>query len=220
MAEEPAVTLGHVALHYRNAAEGPLAARLLEALGFRKTQELSLPNGSNFYRFVVADHFHARGDGIVFLSVAPEAEYAVIREARRLLRVGEHDENPAVTQLRAAMAHDPEYAFHVGFLAASLDGLEHTFANLEELNRSDPDMKGRLTLLYNRPPRGDAEIDTRLDRSPLFGPTKRETYGKAGVQAFLRTDILFSGPLGDGLSIEFDYVFPGRTHHILSVADI
>ena len=57
-------SMGHIALHYGSADEGPAAAKLLRLLGFEETQVLPLPNG-NFYRFIVDPAHYSRGDGII-----------------------------------------------------------------------------------------------------------------------------------------------------------
>jgi hypothetical protein len=208
--------MGHVALHYADPEEGPLAARLLSALGFIETQDLPLPQGGHFYRFVVDPRHEARGDGIVYLSPAPPAQQALIAAIREALKVGQAGEHPAVGEMHAAMAADPEYTFHVGVLLDSLEELERIVLDLQK----DPALASRIKVTVNRARPGDAEIDARLDASPLYGDVDRYAYGANGVQAFIETDILTSGPLGEGLVIELDYVFPGRTSHILSVVEM
>ena len=66
-------TMGHLALHYGAASDGPIAARLLKAMGLVETQVLPLPNG-NFYRFVANQGHVERGDGIIYLSALPEPQ--------------------------------------------------------------------------------------------------------------------------------------------------
>jgi hypothetical protein len=212
--------MGHVALHYGRKEEGPLAARLLSLLGYVETQALPLPDGSIFYRFVVDQHHHARGDGIVYLSVLPPAQTALVEQVRDALGVGTDHEHPSVAGLRAAIDADPEYTFHLGVLVDSLEEIERIVAELQQLNNSDPDLKGRLKVRMNRPRRGDEEIDRRLDESPVFGTVDRYAYGRNGVQAFIETDILASGPLADSMVLELDYIFPGKTSHILSVVEL
>jgi hypothetical protein len=213
-------SMGHFALHYAKPDEGPLAARLLSLLGFINTQDLSLPNGTHFYRFVVDPKNVSRGDGIIYLSSVPTAQQAVIDAMRAALKVGLSTEHPAVGQLRAAQEADPEHGFHVGVLLESLEALEATVLNLKKLADVDPELKGRLKVVLNRSLPGTAEVDARLDASPLYGNVTRRTYGRNGVQAFIVTDILSSGPLGEDLVIELDYIFPGYDRHILSVVEV
>ena len=59
-------------------------------------------------------------------------------------------------------------------------------------------------------------IDARLDASPLYAGVTRTTYDRNGVQAFIRTDLLCSGPLGEDCVIEFDFVFPGYSENMLT----
>ena len=213
-------TMGHVALHYGRREDAALAARLLALLGYVETQAIPLPDESMFYRFVVDRHHHARGDGIVFLSQLPPAQAALIDAARDALGFGTDREHPAIAGLRAAIDADPEYTFHLGVLIDSLEELERIVVDLQELNRSDPELNGRLKIAMNRARRGDPDIDARLDASPAFGAVERYAYGSNGVQAFIETDILAAGPLGDMMVLELDYIFPGKDSHILSVVEL
>jgi hypothetical protein len=217
--KDAARSLGHVALHYSEPKEGPLAARLLTMLGFVQTQDLVLENGTHFYRFVVDDRHQARGDGIIYLSVVPDAQRKLIDAIRAALKVETAEEHPAVAEMRKHLDQDPEYGFHVGMLVESLEELEARFQALEDANRTDPELKGRLRITYNRARKGDADVDARLDASPIYAKVDRYAYGRNGVQAFLETDVLSSGPLGQSMFLEFDYVFPNRTSHVLSVIE-
>ena len=213
-------TMGHVALHYGQRQDAALAARLLSLIGYVETQALPLPDGSTFYRFVVDAHHHARGDGIVFLAQLPPAQAALVSAAREALGFGTAQAHPAIAELRAAIDADPEYTFHLGILINSLEEIERIVVNLQELNRTDPELKGRLKITMNRPRPGDAEVDARLDASPAFGSVDRYAYGRNGVQAFIETDILVAGPLGDTMVLELDYLFPGKDSHIFSVVEL
>ncbi|MFT4053652.1 MAG: hypothetical protein QM681_04030 [Novosphingobium sp.] len=212
-------SMGHYALHYRRDEEGPLAARLLTLMGFTETQDMLLPNGTHFYRFVIDAKHHSRGDGIIYLSAVPEAQRKLLDTVHEALRIGAADEHPAVGEMRTQVANDPEYGFHVGTLLDSLEELETMMQGLEEANRSHPELKGRLSLTYNRALRGSDEVDARLDASPIYGGCERYCYGRNGVQAFVETDILSSGTLGESMVLEFDYVFPNVDRHILSVVE-
>lgn len=213
-------TMGHIALHYPEKDDGPVAARLLEIIGLRQTQVLPLADGSNFYRFVVDDRHHDRGDGIIYLSQVPPAQKALHAAIREALAVNTDAEHAAVRDMREAMKADPEYSFHVGLLTHSLEELEGLVSTLRDLAANDPALKGRLNIVINRPLPGDAEVDARLDASPVFGGVTRHAYGRNGVQVFIETDLLVSGPLGDNMVLEIDYVFPNAASHILSVVDL
>lgn len=212
-------SMGHMALHYKKPEEGPLAARLLGMLGYVLTQDLLLPSGDHFYRFVVDSRHQPRGDGIVYLSLLPEAQRDLMDAIHKALHVGTEQEHPAVIAMRAKLEEDPEYSFHYGTLLESLEDLEAMFLALEDANKNDPELQGRLKLVYNRALPGNAEVDARLDASPIYGGVTRYAYGKNGVQAFLETDILSSGMLGETMMLEFDYVFPGYANHMLSVVE-
>jgi hypothetical protein len=217
--ENGAPTMGHIALHYPRAVDGPAAVKLLTLLGFVETQALPLPQG-NFYRFVVSERHHSRGDGILYLSAVPPAQQALVDATREALGYGTDHEHPAIGDLRRAMEADPEYCFHVGTLVGSLEELERIALELQERNQSDPDLKGRLKITINRPRLGDAAIDARLDASPAFGKVQRYAYGRNGVQLFVETDLLASGPLGESMVMELDYIFPGHDSHILSIVEL
>lgn len=211
-----ALTMGHVALHYGKPDEGPLAAKLLERLGFVKTQDLPLPGGGHFYRFVVNPEHEARGDGILYLSPVPPAQAALVEAVRSALKIGAPGEHPAVAGMRAALEVDPEYSFHVGVLLDSLEELER----IVQAVRSDAELAGRLKVTLNRARPGDPQVDARLDASPIYAEVDRYAYGANGVQAFIETDILTSGTLGESMVLELDYVFPGYRSHILSVVEM
>ncbi|HQS68186.1 MAG: hypothetical protein B7Y36_09330 [Novosphingobium sp. 28-62-57] len=213
------LSMGHIALHYPAPADGPLAARLLAQMGLTESQMLPLPGG-NFYRFVVSPDHVARGDGIVFLSCLPEPQARLIAAIRAALNIGTDAESEAVTAYRAMMAQDFEASFHFGLLMDSLEDLEAMVLNLQDLAANDPDLKGRLTIGMNRARPGDAEIDARLDASPVFGQVKRYAYGAGGVQVFVETDLVCAGQLGESMVFEFDYVFPDKHSHILSVVEL
>jgi len=211
-------TMGHIALHYGKKEDGPAAAKLLSLVGFTETQRIPFPNG-DFYRFVVNDRHYARGDGIIYLSVVPEAQQKLVSAVREALHIGRADEHPAVGDMRAALQSDPEYSFHFGVLIDSLEALEGMLLDLRKANESDPDLKGRINIVVNRAAPGNADVDARLDASPIYGGVTRYAYGKNGVQAFIETDILTSGTLGESMVLEFDYVFPGYDRHVLSVVE-
>ena len=118
------------------------------------------------------------------------------------------------------MAQDFEASFHFGFLVPTLEELEALVAALTALEADDPAFRGRITIGLNRARRGDADIDARLDASPVFGSATRFAYGSGGVQVFVETDLVRAGQLGESMIFEFDYVFPGRTSHILSVVEL
>jgi len=212
-------SMGHMALHYKNKEEGPLAARLLSMLGYVETQDLLLPNGAHFYRFVVDPRHSPRGDGIVYLSLIPAAQRDLMKVIHGALNVGTDNEHPAVIAMRRKLDEDPEYSFHYGTLLERLEDLENIFLALEDANKNDPELKGRLKLVYNRSLPGNPDVDARLDASPIYGGVTRYAYGKNGVQAFLETDVLSSGILGETMMLEFDYVFPGYDRHVLSVVE-
>ncbi len=217
--ETPARSMGHLALHYGKADDGPKAAKLLQILGLLETQVIPFPNG-NFYRFVVDDAHFARGDGIMYLSALPEPQLKLIETIHEALGVGTEHEHDAVKGMRAMMDSDFEASFHFGFLLNSLEDLERIILELQDRVENDPDFKGRIKLGFNRARPGDPAVDARLDASPVYGEVTRYAYGSHGVQAFVETDLLKAGQLGDSMVIELDYVFPGYDQHVLSVVEM
>lgn len=202
-------SMGHIALHYRTAEDGPAAARLLEILGFTQVQAFPLPGGGTFYQYILDGASETGAEGILYLSPLPEPDRALMTAIRAGLGIGTDHQSPTVAAFRAAQAADPEYGFHVGVLADSLEWIETTMETFRQLNETDPAFRGRLNLLCNRARRGTPEVDARLDASPLFSTTPRYIYGYNAVQAFIDTDIFVGGPLGEKLVFELDYVFPG-----------
>lgn len=213
------LSMGHLALHYGTPEDGPVASRLLQIMGLNETQVLPLPDG-NFYRFVITKGHFSRGDGIVYLSVLPEPQKKLIAAIHEALRVGTDNEHEAVKGFRALMAQDFEGSFHFGFLVESLEELENMVLTLWDLAENDPAFKGRLNIGMNRARRGDDAVDARLDASPVFGKATRYAYGSAGVQVFVETDLIRAGQLGENMYLEFDYVFPDKQSHILSVVEL
>ena len=209
-----AMALGHLALHYKTLEDAPRAAKLLALLGFEQMQEVSLGAGVSFYQFTVARDPSGRGIGTIYLSMLPRPLAEIMAVVRRALKVGAADEHPSVAALRAAQAQDPEMNFHVGVMVDSLEEIERVMLKLREANEGDPDLKGRLNLICNKARPGDEEIDARMAASPVFSSTLRETYGRYGCQAFVETDLLAGGPLGDNLVIELDYAFPGHVDNM------
>jgi hypothetical protein len=210
--------MGHLAVHYYEPSDAEVAAKLMRAIGLEETQMLPLPQG-NFYRYVVGPNHFARGDGIIYMSALPEAQRNLIEAITTKLGVGTANEDPAVQGFRDMMKADPEASFHFGFLMNSLEELEAIVLDLRDKAANDPDFKGRVNVVLNRAMQGDADVDARLDASPIYGDVTRYAYGRRGVQAFIETDILRAGQLGDSMVIELDYVFPDSEAHILSVVE-
>lgn len=212
------LSMGHLAVHYYDAPDAEVAAKLMRAIGLQETQMLPLPQG-NFYRYVVGSSHFSRGDGIIYMSALPEPQRQLIDAITIKLGVGTAEEDPSVQGFRAMMEQDPEASFHFGFLMHSLEELEAIVLDLRNKAENDPDFKGRLNIVLNRAMKGDADVDARLDASPIYADATRFAYGRRGVQAFIETDILRSGQLGDKMVIELDYIFPDSENHILSVVE-
>jgi len=205
-------SISHFALHYPEPSDGPLAARLFELLGVHVDEPLPLPDGTNFYRFWV-DKRPGVNDGIFYMSRLPEPLRNLQKVIRERLDVGGPNEDPTVAAYRTAEDYDPELCFHVGVLFASLDDLEERVAAV----RADPELSKRVSLTVNRATKGkDPAIDARMEASPLFSAAERFPYGNYGIQIFLVTDLLAGGPLGERMTVELDYVFPGYPENVFT----
>jgi hypothetical protein len=209
-------TYGHLAVHYRNPHEGPLAARLLSELGFQQCYSMAQPDGNTFYHFVIDEQANRGTDRIFYLMCMPEILRSAYEEIHRKLAIGTPEQASAVTAVREAQAHDPEFGFHAAVVIPSLEQLETMVARLQRLAAEDPELKGRIKVTLNRARPGTPEVDARMDASPVFGDVTRYTYGPNGVQVFVETDVLAGGPFGDNWVFEFDYVFPGYKDNILN----
>lgn len=209
-------TYGHLAVHYRNPNEGPLAARLLREIGFTECYSMQQPDGNTFYHFVIDEQADRGTDRILYLLCMPEVIRSVYAEIAERLGAGTQDESAALTALREAQAHDPEFGFHAAIVMPSLEDLEDMVLRLKRLADADPELRNHIKITINRARPGTPEVDARMDVSPVFADVARYTYGPNGVQVFVETDLLAGGPLGDNWVFEFDYVFPGYKDNILN----
>lgn len=211
-----ATTFGHVALHYGKPEDGPLTARLFEMLGFELREKIDYPDGTSFYHFLVDPKATNNGDGIIFLAPLRQVPRALYNGIREALGVDTPSESKAVKDYRAAAAENPEFGFHVGFLKTSLEELEEIMLRIQAAAENDPELKGRIEVVLNRAKPGTPEVDARMDASPLYRDITRYTFGRNGVQAFVRTNLLAGPPLGDAVVIELDYVFPDYPENMLT----
>jgi hypothetical protein len=206
-------TLGHLALHYRTREDGPAAAKLLDLLGFARVPS---PEGYPFYHYVVDRDATNNGDGILFIMEQPQALHELTNVIREALKVNQPGEHPVIAKVRAAHDSDPEYDLHLGVLFNSLEEIEDRIIRIRDAGLNDPDLQGRVRIILNRAKPGTAEIDERMDKSPIFSGVDRFTYGRNGIQAFIETDLFVTGALGDKFVFELDYVFPGYSDNILT----
>ena len=189
------MSLGHVALHYKSPEDGPNAARLLDLMGFRRLQEIPLPNGSIFYQFLENDDRLVDGVGTLYLTLWPKPLEALNSAIREALKVGTPQKHPAVQALSREQEINPEVGFHIGIMVDALADLDAMMARLKDTNASEPGIKGRLKFTVNRAKPGDHQIDALMETSPTFRDATRHCYGRNGCQVFVETDLLASGPL-------------------------
>jgi hypothetical protein len=206
-------TLGHLAIHYRTREDGPVAAKLLDLLGFARVPS---PEGYPYYHYVVDGAASNNGDGILFIIEQPQALRELTGVIRDALKVDQPGEHAVVAKVRAAQDSDPEYDLHLGVLFNSLDEIEARILRIRDAGLNDPDLRGRVKVTLNRARPGTAEVDKRMDESPIFKEVRRFTYGRNGIQAFVETDLFVTGALGEKFVFELDYVFPGYSDNILT----
>ncbi|WP_174274214.1 hypothetical protein [Sphingomonas bacterium] len=210
MADRTSSSFGHLALHYREAEDGPRAARLLEALGFSPSYSTE-GAGGRFWHFVIDPQAEGGTDRILYLIRMP----APLRAVYDAIDVGLTG-SAEVAALREAQAKDPELGFHAAVLMHSLEELEALVQRVAAIAAEDPELAGRVRLTLNRARPGTPAVDARMDASPVFAQATRHTYGPNGVQVFVETDLIAGGPMGDNWVFEFDYVFPGYEENILN----
>lgn len=209
-------TFGHVALHYGKPEDGPITARLFKLLGFETREEIAYPDGTVFYHFLVDPGATNNGDGILYLAPLKEVPRALYQAIRTTFGADTPDEDKVVSDYRDAARLNPEFGFHVGFLKSSLEELEAIVLRVQQALATDPELQGRAEIILNRARPGTPEIDSRMDASPVFRDVTRHTFGRNGVQVFIKTNLLAGPPLGDAVVIEFDYVFPGYASNMLT----
>jgi hypothetical protein len=212
-ADECVKSLGHLALHYRKKEDGPAAKKLLDMLGFAR---VSSPASYPYFHYVVDSRLTYHGDGILYVMEQPEPLRELYQAIHEALKVGQSDEHPAVAKVRAAQESDPEFDQHLGILYESLEAIEAAILSVKNAVQNDPELRGRVKVILNRARPGNAEVDARMNASPIFGDINRHTYGNNGIQAFVETDLFVTGALGNLFVFELDYVFPGYKDNILS----
>mgnify|MGYP001010795426 CR=1 FL=1 len=94
-AQRPSNTYGHLAVHYRNPQEGPLAARLLREIGFTECYSMPQPDGNMFYHFVIDEQANRGTDRIFYLLCMPDLLRKLRQSRNRLRNLGYYKEDPA-----------------------------------------------------------------------------------------------------------------------------
>ena len=209
-------TFGHIALHYGRPEDGPVTAKLFKLMGFTIREQIQYADGTYFYHFLADPNATNNGDGIIYLSALKEVPRALYQAIRDTFKADTKEERKEVSDYRDAARINPEFGFHVGFLKSSLEELEALVLRIRSAIEDDPDLRGRVEIILNRAKPGTAEIDARMDASPVFKDVTRYTFGRNGVQVFFKTNLLAGPPLGDAVVIEFDYVFPGYPTNMLT----
>ena len=95
----------------------------------------------------------------------------------------------------------PDSTTHVALTAPTLEHLERVVVGL----RTDAHLAGRVAVAAYRPAEPTPGVDERLARSPAFADAHRVGYLRDGVQVFLHTDVVATGLLVLGQSIELNH---------------
>ncbi len=187
------VRVDHVALGV-GRGDGPAAARLLELMGLTVTD-----NGPS----LVGDPWYTAGmdgmaDGTTGFFLVPISDAQVELEALARDRLGRSDPAAAFVEARRGK---PDSTTHVALTHTSLEGLEAAVRALHE----DELLAGRVATEAYRPADSEAWVTGRLDRSPVFSTAAPVRYLRDGVQVFVHTDLVGTGLLTLGQTIEMNH---------------
>jgi hypothetical protein len=194
-------TLGHVALAV-GPGDGPAAAQLLGLLGLDVTDNGPSKTGEPWYTALVdADTFEGL-ENLFF--VVPVSESQLRLEAAIGEGLAEKEE---LADFFASKRDQPESASHIALAFNDLGALEE--AVLAVLDAADePPLAGRVSVRVFRARGGYDDVDERMAASELFADADDVAFVERTVQVFVQTDVVSTGLLLLGQTIELDYVFP------------
>jgi hypothetical protein len=194
-------SLGHIALAV-GPGDGPAAACLLGLLGLQVTDNGPSKMGDPWYTALVdADTFSGL-ENLFF--VVPVSEAQLRLEAA----IGEQlADTVELEDFLGSKREQPESASHIALSFNDLGALEE--AVLAVLDASDePPLAGRVNVRVFRARGGYDDIDERMAASQVFAEADDVAFVERTVQVFVQTDIVSTGLLLLGQTIELDYVFP------------
>jgi hypothetical protein len=194
-------SLGHVALAV-GPGDGPAAAHLLELLGLQVTDNGPSKMGDPWYTALVDPDTFEGLENLFF--VVPVSEAQLRLEAS----LGEQlADTVELEDFLGSKREQPESASHIALAFNDLDTLEE--AVLAVLDAADePPLAGRVNVRVFRARGGYDDVDERMAASDLFADADDVAFVERTVQVFVQTDIVSTGLLLLGQTIELDYVFP------------
>ena len=199
-ATRPARVLGHVALYYRPGEERA-ARTLLTDLGCELVENGPRPGEDGFCSAVLDANTANHHDNVVYLGQMSDAQWMLEQQIAEVLR------SAAGGTYRDRLAEWPEAGPHVGFKYESLEDLEAAVLAIEAHSAPGGPLAERVRVTCFRARPGlDAQIDERMDASPVFTADDRPAFGNHIVQCFVRTDLF--GTMTSASTIELDYAFP------------
>jgi hypothetical protein len=204
---DPAIVLGHLALHYRPGDEHA-ARRLLELIGCTLVDNGPAPGSDGFCTVLVDKGTGNYADNIMFLSKLSPEQVAVEDAIRANLRIGEAGEADVVTTMRSRTVTAPESISHIGLRYRSFEDLERVLTALEAATASGGELEGRVEVVKHKARPGlDAGVDARIAASPCFTGDEKPAFADYWVQCFVNTDLCGFGILAFGSTFELDFVF-------------
>ena len=200
--------LGHLAFNYR-PGDGPVAAKIFEALGCRVEDSGPVNEGGSLYTVLVDPTTASFVDNVFYLSPVRPEQAAFEDKLASLLKLGKADEDQSFKAFRALKAREPEMFFHGALRYASLEALERALQALTELAKREPKLEGRVSIVRFKPrSEASAEVNARIAASPVFRSDDRPSFGDFAIQVFIHTDIFGGEVLAFGQTLELDYLFP------------
>lgn len=194
-------SLGHVALAV-GPGDGPAAAHLLGLLGLQVTDNGPSKMGDPWYTALVDADTHAGLENQFF--VVPVSEAQLRLEAAIGEQLAEADE---LGEFLASKRDQPESTSHVALAFRDLDSLEAAVEAVLDA-ADEPPLAGRVHVRVFRARGGYDDVDERMAASDLFADADDVAFVERTVQVFVQTDVVSTGLLLLGQTIELDYVFP------------
>ncbi|MFF9542511.1 hypothetical protein ACF1B4_02835 [Streptomyces albidoflavus] len=210
----PAVSLGHLALHFR-PGERQLATRFFELLGATVREFPNQFSDEPLYLIAMDRDSPARADNIVFLFALKPSQLALEEVIADQLGMGTGQPHPALGEFLRQRSEWPESYLHFGLHYSRLEDLEEAVLALRAEMASRPAFGERiqsLQILRARGEEGDRGLEERMAASPVFGESAQHAYGRHGAQVHIRTDLFATGLALFPSVVELDFVFtgPGR----------
>ena len=194
-------SLGHVALAV-GPGDGPAAARLLSLLGLQVTDNGPSKQGDPWYTALVDPDTFAGLENLFF--VVPVSEEQLRLEASIGEALVDAEE---LDGFFASKRDKPESASHIALAYNDLDALEAAVEAVLDA-ADEPPLAGRVSVRIFRARDGYADVEERMAASDLWADADDVAFVERTVQVFVQTDVVSTGLLLLGQTIELDYVFP------------